>query len=166
MKSTFSIAVWMMVVSVLLKMITYVNEWQFTDYERVAIFGNVFVLMTGVFLGIRHFKRKAVDKTTFFDDFKAGMRTAAMYAILMTAFVYTYYSIIDPTYFDIKLKNQLVIASENEMDLEQVKKTGEFVLSPFFQSTITLIGFLLLGSFYSGIITFLVRKMRGANAEN
>lgn len=165
MKSTFSIAVWMMVVSVLLKMITYVNEWQFTDYERVAIFGNVFVLMTGVFLGIRLFKSKAVDITTFFDDFKAGMRTAAMYAILMTAFVYTYYSIIDPTYFDIKLKNQLVIASENEMDLEQVKKTGEFVLSPFFQSTITLIGFLLLGSFYSGIITFLVRKMRGDKAK-
>ena len=107
MKSTFSIAVWMMVVSVLLKMITYVNEWQFTDYERVAIFGNVFVLMTGVFLGIRLFKRKAVDKTTFFDDFKAGMRTAAMYAILMTAFVYTYYSIIDPTYFDIKLKKSI-----------------------------------------------------------
>ncbi|MEX2380391.1 MAG: DUF4199 domain-containing protein [Vicingaceae bacterium] len=163
MKSTFSIAVWMMVVSVLLKMITYSNGWQFTDYERIAIFGNVFVLMTGVFLGIRLFKKNAVEQTNFLDDFKAGMRVSAMYAILMTAFVYLYYSTIDPTYFDLKLKKQLILANENEMDLEQVRKTGEFVLTPFFQSTITLIGFLLLGSFYSGIITFLVRKLRGFN---
>jgi hypothetical protein len=163
MKSTFSIAVWMMVVSVLLKMITYSNDWQFTDYERIAIFGNVFVLMTGVFLGIRLFKKNTPGKTNFFDDFKAGMRVAAMYAALMTAFVYLYYSTIDPTYFDLKLKKQLVVANENGMDLEQVRNTGEFVLSPFFQSTITLIGFLLLGSFYSGIITFLVRKLRGFN---
>lgn len=161
MKSTFSIAVWMMVFSVLLKMITYANEWQFTDYERIAIFGNVFVLMTGVFLGIRLFKKNIVESTSFFDDFKAGMRTAAMYAIFMTAFVYLYYSTIDPTYFDLKLKNQLIVANENGMDLEQVKKTGEFVLSPFFQSTITLIGFLLLGSFYAAIITFLIRMTKG-----
>ncbi|MEQ8907564.1 MAG: DUF4199 domain-containing protein [Vicingaceae bacterium] len=160
MKSNISIVVWMMVVSVLLKLIVYSQAWQFTDYEKIAIFGNVFVLMTGVFLGIRLFKMQH-KQTSFPQDFKAGVRVAALYAIAMTAFVYTYYAIIDPTYFDIKLEKQVALAKESGMNLEQVKETGKFVLSPFFQSTVTLIGFLLLGSFYAGILSFLMRKFPG-----
>ena len=166
MKSPFSIVVWMMVVSVLLKMIVYSQLWQFTSYEQIAILGNIFVLMTGVFLGIRMFKVKHTQ-TSFPQDFKAGMRIAALYAIAMTAFVYTYYAVIDASYFDTKLENQIALAQENNLklegeegkiDLNQVRQTGEVVLSPFFQSTVTLLGFLLLGSFYSGILSFLMRK--------
>lgn len=166
MKSPFSIVVWMMVVSVLLKMIVYSQSWQFTSYEQIAIFGNIFVLMTGVFVGIRMFKIQHTQ-STFPQDFKAGMRIAALYAIAMTVFVYTYYAVIDPTYFDAKLENQIALATESNQNIEgeegkinlnQVRQTGEVVLSPFFQSTVTLIGFLLLGSFYSGILSFLMRK--------
>jgi glucan phosphoethanolaminetransferase (alkaline phosphatase superfamily) len=169
MKTNFSIVVWMMVVSVLLKMLVLAMNWQFTDYERLAIFGNVFILMTGVFLGIRIYKKQN-QNTSFPQDFKAGLRVAAMYAIFMAAFVYTYYAVIDAGYFDLKLEHQIESALEHNQDpankenlinIEQVRQTGEFVLSPFFQSTITLIGFILLGSFYAGILAFLMRKLRG-----
>jgi|SRR5690554_1630995 len=160
MKSPFAIAVWMVLASVLLKMIVFVNGWQFNDYGRVAFFGNVFILMIGVYLSLRLYKRTIGGVTTFFDDFRAAMRFVGLYAILMTAFVYIYYAQIDTAYFDTKLKDQLTLAAEHEMDLEQVKKTGEMVFTPFFQSTVTLMGFLILGSFYSAIITFLTRKTR------
>lgn len=160
MKSNFSIVVWMMVISVFLKMLIFSLNYQFSWYERVAVFGNVFVLMSGVFFGIRLFKKQQAEKTSFLQDLKAGMRITALYALLMTAFVYVYYNWIDASYFAEKLQSQLKLAEENGMDLTNVKKTGEFVLSPFFQSTVTLVGFLLLGSFYSAIITFLVRKFR------
>jgi amino acid transporter len=150
----------MMVVSVFLKMLIYSLDYQFSWYERVAVFGNVFVLMSGVFFGIRLFKRQQSGKTSFLQDLKAGMRITALYALFMTAFVYVYYNWIDASYFAEKLQNQLRLAEENGMDLANVKRTGEFVLSPFFQSTVTLVGFLLLGSFYSAMITFLVRKFR------
>lgn len=157
MKSTSSIVVWMMVVSVLLKMIVFSQNWQFSSFEQVSIYGNIFILMTGVFLGIRKYKI-ANTQSSFPQDFKAGMRIAGLYAIAMTAFVYTYYAIIDASYFDLKLERQMSLAEENGMNLDQVRQTGEIVLSPFFQSTVTLIGFLLLGSFYSGILSFLMRK--------
>ena len=163
MKSNFSIVVWMMVVSVLLKMLVYAGGYQFTNYERFAIFGNIFVLMTGIFLGIRLHKKTIQQKTEFLADFKAGMRVAAMYAIFMSLFVYIYYSFIDSSYFATKLQNQLQLAEESggDIDLNQIKQTGEFVLSPFFQTTITLIGFLLLGTFYASLITFFMRQVRG-----
>lgn len=161
MKSSFSIVVWMVVVSVLLKMLVYSMGFQFTNYEKIALFGNVFILMAGIFFGIRLNKTLATEKTSFVVDFKAGMRVASTYAIFMCAFVYLYYAVIDPTYFDSKLAAQLTLAEESGLDLENAKQTGEFVLSPFFQSTITLIGFILLGTFYSCILTFLMRKMSG-----
>jgi len=161
MKSSFSIVVRMLIVSVLLKMLIFSMNLQFTNYEKVALFGNIFILMAGIFFGIRLFKTQAGEKTSFVADFKAGMRVASTYAIFMCAFVYLYYSIIDPTYFDSKLAAQLTLAEGNGMDVENARQTGKFVLSPFFQSTITLIGFILLGTFYSSILPFLMRKIGG-----
>lgn len=161
MKSNFSIVVWMMVVSIALKLGVFLSKLQFTNYERAALFANVFILMTGIFIGIRLFKRMASTPTSFLSDVKAGMRVAAMYAVFMCAFVYIYYSYIDANYFDLRLESQLALVEENGGDVEQARQGGKFVLSPFFQSTITLIGFLILGTFYASILTFFMRKVRG-----
>ena len=131
MKTNFSIVVWMMVFSVLLKMLIYFFKLQFTGYERAAMFGNIFILMTGVYLGIKLFKNTESAKTAFLEDLKAGMRITSLYALFMTAFVYVYYSNIDTTYFQQKLANQLVLAEQNGLDVANIKQTGEFVLSPF-----------------------------------
>lgn len=163
MKNHFSIVVWMMVVSVFMKMTVYLANWQFTNYEKVYFFGNLFVMMVGIFFGIRLFKTLVQGKTTFLADIKIGMKVAGMYAVFMSLFVYIYYSYIDPSYFDIKLADQLKLAEAAGItgkDLQLRRETGEFVLSPYFQSTVTLILYLLLGTFYSSIITFFVRKVR------
>lgn len=161
MKTSFSIVVWMLAVSILLKMFIFSMDLQFTNYERITFFGNIFILMAGIFFGIRLFKIQSATNTSFVSDFKAGMRIASTYAIFMCAFVYLYYSMIDPTYFSSKLAAQLAQAEGSGLDMENARKTGEFVLSPFFQSTVTLIGFILLGTFYSSILPFLMRKIGG-----
>ena len=163
MKTHFSIVIWMLAISMLMKMIVFMMGWQFTGYEKIYFFGNLFVIMTGVFLGIRLFKSLTPNKTTFIADLKAGMKVVGMYAVLMSFFVYIYYSYINPSYFDVKLNDQLNLAENAGItgkDLQQRKETGKFVLSPYFQSTVTLILYLLLGTFYSSIITFFVRKVR------
>jgi len=160
MKTNFSIVVWMMVFSVFFKMLIYFLNLQFSGYERAVIFGNVFILMTGVYLGIKLFKKEEASKTTFLQDVKAGMRIASLYAVFMTGFIYLYYSSIDSTYFDQRFADQMSLVEPNNPNFDNIKQTAEFVLSPFFQSTVTLIGFLLLGSFYAAILTFLLRKFR------
>lgn len=161
-KNRRSILASMLAISFLLKLSIYFNDLQFSTSEKVAIFANIFVLMTGVFFGIRLFKSRQKEETAYLDDFKAGMRIAALYALFMAFFLYIYYEYIDPTYFQIKLEQQFeAVQNQENIDLSKAKEMGEFILSPYFQSTISLLGYLILGSFYSALIAFLVRKFKG-----
>jgi len=164
MKTHFSIVVWMLVVSIFMKMVVFAANLQFTGYERIYFFGNFFVIMVGVFLGIRLFKEISSEKTKFLADVKAGIKVAGMYAVFMSLFVYLYYSFIDPSYFPTKIDDQMRLLEESGRasgnDLVQSRETAGFILAPYFQSTVTLILYLLLGTFYSSLITFFVRKVR------
>lgn len=161
MKTPFSIAVWTVLASVIVKMLVFISNNQFTDIGRYAIFLNIFFIMTAVFWSIREFKKLQGSTSSFIDDFKIGMKAAAWYAILLSVFVYFYYSTIDSSYFPTLMQSRMELAKEAGVDMNQAKATAEVVLSPFFQSTITLIGFLLMGAFYSALITYFMRKMKG-----
>jgi len=153
----------MLAASILLRLIVFANGWQFTGYENIYFLGNTLILMTGIFFGIRLFKNNQLERTSFLSDLKAGMKVAGIYAILISFFAYCYYSYIDSQYFTIKMQSQLELAEQNGAEagnLKQMRETMGFVLTPYFQSTVTLILFILLGTFYSSIITFFVRKVR------
>lgn len=154
----------MLVVSIFMKMTIFAANLQFTGYERIYFFGNLFVIMIGVFLGIRLFKNISPDKTGFLADVKAGIKVAGMYAVLMSLFVYLYYSFIDSSYFPLKIEEQMRLLEESGRatgdELVKSRETAQFILAPYFQSTVTLILYLLLGTFYSSLITFFVRKVR------
>jgi len=163
MKTHFSIVVWMLVASMSLRMLVFIQDWQFTKWEFIYFFGNPLIIMTGVFAGIRLFKKINESKTTFLADVKSGMKVVGMYAVLMSLFAYLYYSYIDQDYLINKLNSQIQTAIENganEAQADKHKENGDFFLSAYFMSTITLVGFIILGTFYSSIITFFVRKVR------
>jgi hypothetical protein len=156
------IVIYMLAASLFLKFLVYLNHWQLTSYERYTMFANIFIMLTGVFFAIRHYKlSRSGEISSFADDFKAGMRVAALYTLAMTAFVFIYYNYIDPNYFPEKLNTQLQLAEASGLDTRQVEQTGSVVLTPFFQSTVTLIGFMIMGMIYSALIAFLVRKVKG-----
>ena len=154
----------MLVVSIFMKMTIFAANLQFTGYVRIYFFGNLFVIMIGVFLGIRLFKNISPDKTGFLADVKAGIKVAGMYAVLMSLFVYLYYSFIDSSYFPLKIEEQMRLLEESGRatgdELVKSRETAQFILAPYFLSTVTLILYLLLGTFYSSLITFFVRKVR------
>ncbi len=163
MKTHFSIVVWMLVVSMSLRILIFAQNWQFSSWEYLYFFGNPFVMMTGIFLGIRLYKQLNEKKTSFLSDVKAGMKVAGMYAVLMAAFAYLYYSFIDSEYLMLKLEAQIQTAIENganDGNVTKHRENGSFFLSAYFMSTITLVGFIILGTFYSSLITFFVRKVR------
>ncbi|MDB4061672.1 DUF4199 domain-containing protein [Vicingaceae bacterium] len=163
MKTHFSIVVCMLVVSLSLRMLIFIQHWQFTKWEYIYFFGNPFVMMTGVFMGIRLFKQLSVSKTSFIADLKSGIKVAGMYSVLMALFAYLYYSYIDSEYLITKLNSQIQTAIENgatESNVIKHQENGEFFLSAYFMSTVTLVGFIILGTFYSSLITFFVRKIR------
>lgn len=161
-KTVFSTAVWFTVFSIILKMVVFLTGQQFTDFDLYLGLGYVFLLMTAIFITIRNHKLKVGGTSSFVDDIKAGMKVTALYAILMSAFLYAYYTLIDPDYFTIMLQQKVAEAEvAGNTNIEEVKKAGEFVLSPYFQSTVSLVIFMIVGVFYSSLITFFVRKMRG-----
>ena len=153
----------MLAASIMLRLIVFANNWQFSTFENIYFLGNTLILMTGVFFGIKLFKQQQSSSTDFLSDIKEGMKVAGLYAILLSFFAYCYYSYIDSEYFASKMQHQVDLAIQNGAkgdDLVKMKDTMGFVLTPYFQSTVTLILFLLLGTFYSSIITFFVRKAR------
>lgn len=161
-KNKRSILASMLAISILFKMAVYFNGLQGETFDQIGRFANIFVLMTGVFFAIRLFKSQEEKPTAYLDDFKAGMRISALYALGMAAFLYLYYEFIDPQYFDLYMKGSE--SSDLELEGEELEKAQEtiaFAKSAYFNSTISLIGFLILGSFYSALIAFLVRKFSG-----
>jgi len=162
--SNSAIAIRMTAVSIFLKLLVYTLNWQFTTYEKIYFFINIFILMSGVFFGIYFFKKSQTSKSSFLEDIKAGMKVAALYAFFMTVFVFIYYRFIDEQYLIQKLENKLEVvrnSGQSAQNESNARKIGEVILSPFFQSTITLVGYLLLGSFYASIIAFFVRRIKG-----
>ncbi len=152
----------MLAISILFKMAVYFNGLQSTSFDKVGRFANIFILMSGVFFAIRLFKSQTKEATKFLDDVKAGMRIASLYAICMAAFLYFYYEYIDPNYFgELSISHQIEGQEADEATRKRIQEGAEFVRSAYFNSTISLVGFLLLGSFYSAIIAFLVRKFSG-----
>ena len=145
MKSHFSIVIWM-----------YSN---FNVNENACFAGGINLLIMKRFIFWKSFhnygwhilrnpiiKSIHVEKTTFLADVvKAGMKVAEC-MLLMSFFVYVYYTYIDVDYFEIKLSRQLELmaASADKLALNQIKKNWWFVLSPYFQSAITLILYLYL----------------------
>src|SRR5690606_24675287 len=140
----------------------FVSGRQFTEIDLYLSLGYVFLLMTAIFLSIRNHKLHFGSGSTFSEDFKAGMKVTAIYAILMSVFLYCYYTFIDPNYFTIMLQQKVAEAMEaGNTNIKEIEKAGEFVLTAYFQSTVSLVAFLMAGGLYSLLIAFLVRKVKG-----
>ena len=131
----------------------------------VAFF-NLLVISVGVFFGIRQFKILHPQPTGFKDEVKAGMRTCALYAIMMVVFIYVYYNNIDINAFPYLVQSRMDMAQSaidqgHEVDLVNVRQFAEFIFSPKTHATITLFGFLVAGVIYSLLISFFMRKFPG-----
>jgi len=100
------------------------------------------------------------------------MKSAAVYALIMAVFLFVYYKFIDTEYFskriadnintlksiDISLadstNNKLGLINRDAMIENQIN-TAKMVFSPFYNSTFSLLGFLITGGIYSFLIALM-----------
>ena len=80
--------------------------------------------------------------------------------VFLPFFTFLYYKVINPTYFSSKIQaavDAVEATGSNGADLEQVRNTASFVFNAFTHSTLTLFGLMVIGFFYTLILTLLFR---------
>lgn len=176
LKNPFQVSIAFAGVALILKLIVFSLNMQHGDMENYIRYIYMLILLVAVFFGIRSNKILEENKTNFLQDFKAGARTAAFFAILVAAITYVYYAKIDATFFEIKQAPLLEELNKKTQEvLAEGKETKEVVvsnytnqlfsirtfLSPYFQAMWTMFGLVFMGLFNSLIFALLMKKMPG-----
>ncbi len=124
------------------------------DIDVGVRFAYLLFFLIALVVGLATWKQSN-PRSKFTEDVKTGMKIASVYAILLSAFTWIYYSWINPAYFAGKINEAVGAASEET--LEQVQSTASFIFDPFTHSTITLFGTVVIGFFYVLVLTLLLR---------
>jgi len=166
-------------VSILTKLVIFYRHLQFNSTADVVLVSSylLFVLLS-VFFGMRGEAILLKVKPSFLINVKSGMKSAAVYALIMAVFLFIYYKFIDTEYFskriadnintlksiDISLadstNNKLGLINRDAMIENQIN-TAKMVFSPFYNSTFSLLGFLITGGIYSFLIALMQKLIFG-----
>ncbi|MBL4624281.1 MAG: DUF4199 domain-containing protein [Flavobacteriales bacterium] len=149
--------------------------WQqgfLTDNPEYAGMGYLFFLMFACFFSLYEERRSNAVPTKYIDDFKYGMKSVALFALIVTLFTYGFYEFIDPEYFPNRIAERMAVAEAvdittvdspikltKEKLMENQRRISEAIYNSTNHSMISLFIFLVLGAAYSAIITWLVRKI-------
>ncbi len=175
-KTPLQIAVFFSIIGLIGKLtvlklgIQHLPETQF----YIVVFYLILLLMT-VFFGIRQFKFYAEKPTAYFDDVKAGVRAGMLYALIIGAITYFYYTQIDPAFFEIKIaKTKDFIHGQMQEMVRQGKAKSEilqyakqqylsmvYMLTPYFQTVMTVFGLTFMAFFNALIFSVFMRKFPG-----
>jgi len=176
LKNPFQVSVTFAVVALIIKLVVFSLNMQHGDMENYIRYIYMLILLTAVFFGIRSNKILEKNQTSFMQDFKAGARTAAFFAIIVAAITYVYYAKIDATFFEIKqaplleaLNNQTKEVINKGVDSKEiiVENYGNQLfsirtfLSPYFQAMWTMFGLVFMGLFNAMVFALLMKKMPG-----
>lgn len=142
---------------------------------------NIFCLLGAITVGLFLQKRRDIEETNTMIDLKNAMTSGVIYSVIVSAFLYLYYTRIDPEYIERKIaKNEIEIHNliTNKHKLAQFKKahpdaevmTDQQIekrliesnlqgASAGYTSTLATLALLVLSAFYSIMITIIMRKV-------
>lgn len=147
------------------KLILFLMDLSQEQMAMFTIFVNLLIILVGSFFTVRSFKisNKGSDLKS---DVKAGMKSTTLFALFMSLFMLIYYNYIDRHYFPDMITERVELAksamNENpDIDLENVKRTGEMLFSPQTHASITLFGLTATGAVYAFLISVLMRRLPG-----
>ena len=157
----------MTVVAIAAKLSLYLIGLGQEEMAMYTMFVNLLVVLVGTFFTVRQ-HRSISPQSSFNSEFKAGMRSAALFALFMSIFVLVYYSYIDTHYFEKMIESRIELAQNSllenpDIKIEEVRKTGELFFTPRVHATITLFGLTATGAIYSFLLVFLTRKIYKLN---
>jgi len=145
--------------SVIGKMLYFIFLAPDESFDMYTRFFYLLCFLIALFIGLRAWKKDKMN-IVFTEDVKTGMKIVSIYAIIISAFTFIYYKYINPNYFAQKVQAAIdAVASSGspEKDLEQVRDTASFVFNAFTHSTLTLFGLMVIGFFYTLVLTLLFR---------
>ena len=153
----------MTVSAVAIKLLLFLIGLPQEQMAMFTMFTNLLVILVGSFFTVRGY-RLAYPNANFASEFKAGMRSTALFALFMSIFVLIYYNYIDTHYFHEMIANRIELAEKElvhnpEIKIEEVRKTGEMFFTPRVHATITLLGLTLTGAIYTLLLVALTRRM-------
>ena len=146
-----------------------------------AILTNILFLLLAITIGLYLQKRNSTEETSALGDIKNAMSAGVPYTIIVSLFIFTYYSKIDPGY----IKHQIAersMAMEKELDdpaqlkkinasnedfevmtKEEILEKGKDNLKATFSAgatmTLSMLGMLVLSTINSIFVTVVYRRI-------
>lgn len=170
-------AIWISFKLVLFATLTGAARYDMT----FAIMTNILCLLLSISVGLYLHKRKQTEYESALGDIKNAMSAGVPYILVVSIFLYFYYTKIDPEYNQHQRSEaamQLEKLLDNPEDLVELKKANaefevmskdqiresiisnqEAMYSPQAVTTISLLGMLILGTFNSIFVTIVYRKL-------
>ena len=141
------------------------------------VFTNMFLLTASVSIGLYLIKKNAKQKSNLLLDIKTGMTAAMPYTVVVSGFIFIFYTYINPEFNQkqlertrISLQDKKVLTSlrnsnptlENKTDQELLKegmKQTRQIISPQFTMLVSLLGLLVYGTMNSLVISLIYRSL-------
>lgn len=168
-------AVWIIV-----KMIFFSTQEVGYDVTPLVLL-SMLLILGAISVGLYYTKRKETEETNALHDIKNGMTAGVPYAVIVSIFIYFYYSQIDPEYNAHQLAEAeygLVTELDKPGKLEELRKENEEMevmtkeeiikramenhrsfYNPSSTSTLALLGLILLSTLNSIFVTIIYRKV-------
>lgn len=155
----------MTVVAITAKLLFFLANLEQEQMAMFTIFANLLIILVGTFFAVRHYRINNQERD-FKSEVKAGMKSATLFALFLSIFLWIYYAQIDTHYFPMLIEDRVAMAMEAAKDnpdisIENVRRTGEAWFNPSTHSTLTLFGLTITGAIYSLLVVVLMRKVPG-----
>lgn len=174
MKYAFRSAVLFASVFIIVKLIFFNAGWH-GKYYPLIIFINILLVLLAMVTGLWSEGKHSKPKTAYLEIVKSCLRPAALYILLVTAFVYLYYNVIDKDHCRDLVEQRMEAAEKVDFKkmqetraeykdltrndfLDKEKENAEKIFSPFSVATATLFGLLMISFFYSLVIAYVYKR--------
>jgi len=181
MKTSVKFGIIFALIWMIINMIVYFADVS-VGFFKVGIMVNVFLLMTGIAVGLYMSKKdEGFQQGNFLNDFKSAMQTGIVYTVLVAGFTYLYHQRIDPSIrngmiearvadLHEKFPNEDAFIAMQEEDptwngksyddfIENKEDTFESIFSASSVFIAHLMGLTFFAGFYSFFATLILRKV-------
>lgn len=181
MRITVKTALICALIWIIIKM-SYHLIWTNTTELTPMIFSNMFLLITSISMGLYlHKKKEGFGAGNALSDIKSAMTAGVPYAVIVSIFMFFYYSNINPQFIEQirepklkvlekELSSEKYVKKLKKMNPELETKTTEEIhqlgvanlnaqTNPKSTSIIALLGMIMMSTVYSIVITIIFRRI-------
>ncbi len=157
--------------------------WTSENHYFVAACLNILGLLLAIAFGLWKNKEQQPigEESNALQDIKNAMTSAVVYSVIVSLFIFIYYSSIDDSFFNQKIQEvstQLQDVISDPQKLKELKSSNQefevmtvqeiydkqmenpkLLFSPKFITTLSLLGLIFMSTLYSILVTIIYRKI-------